>query len=79
MTLRRYLMLHRREQTSVGDLARDLAADPCARRLRAYESLRAHLEGHGAGWQAIDALDGAHALWREARYDALREQGRSTR
>lgn len=71
MTFRRFLLLHRREETPIGDLARDVAADRCAARLRAYESLHAHLVGHSAGWPAIDTLEGAHALWREAHHDAL--------
>ncbi len=61
---RTWLRRHRGEETPLGDLAADIHADPCWPKgpgsLARYTT---HLEGHGAGDGALDALREAWAAY----------------
>jgi hypothetical protein len=64
MTFRRYLWSCRKDDSRIGDLARDLFRDPCSRYLRTPASIRRHIEEvhHGSGC-ALGALEVAEFLW----------------
>lgn len=62
-SFRQWLKLQVERQDPVGDLARDLLNDECARGLRTISSISSHLIGeHLVSGNVLDALDRA---WRE--------------
>lgn len=62
ITFRQWLKLQRRRDDLVGDLARDLLDDPCAKGLRTVSSIRRHiLYAHRPCAGAVEALDAAIA------------------
>lgn len=67
-TFRRWLTEQRDRDDPVGDIARDVLADSCARGLWAPRSLRRHMvDTHEPIDRALDAFDRAEAEWRAIR------------
>lgn len=61
ITFRQWLKLQRWRDDPVGDLARDLLDDPCAKGLRTVGSIRRHILAHIPCVGVVDALDAAIA------------------
>jgi len=59
MTFRQFLRSHRREQTAIGDLARDLLADHEWKGQRSVEAARQRLAQAGASADCRKALQSA--------------------
>jgi hypothetical protein len=57
------------EETPIGDLARDVAADGCLGDRENLSAIREHLRSHGAEEAALQTLDDAWAEWRTSRPD----------
>ena len=68
MTFRQFLHGYRRQQSAIGDLARDVAVDRDAPRTRpdTLDAWRQHLEDVGASDNALATLDTAWKQYLEA-------------
>jgi len=62
---RPWLNKQREREDPVGDIARDMREDSCAKGLRSRSGLRKHIEEkHGASDAAVAALERAWEEWR---------------
>lgn len=61
---RGWLRQQRDREDPVGDFARDLAEDSCAKNLRSFESIKNHVrESHQPSYEAMAAVRRAELEW----------------
>jgi hypothetical protein len=73
-TLTRFILTFKDENNEVGDLARDLMEDRCAKRTWNYRALKKHMLEHGACEDALAALSLANSAFTRLQREAKQRQ-----